>query len=113
MTIEENKELKEALKLQGLIIKRNKIWGKHEWVAYMMFNAEDGILKVVDCSYENMSAIKYRKQIMDFDIKNLWECKDLKDCTVDEVLLSIKRLSIQIKEHEMNKKLNRIKEDFE
>lgn len=62
-----------------------------------------------------MTDIKYRKQFI-FDEylfnSNEWEMKTLKECTVEEVLLSIKRLKIQIKEQKMIKKLNRIERDF-
>lgn len=34
MTIEENQELRETLRNQGLLIKTSKVWGKHEWVAW-------------------------------------------------------------------------------
>ena len=44
---------------------------------------------------------------------NEWEMKTLKECTVEEVLLSIKQLKIQIKEQKMIKRLNRIERDFE
>ena len=115
MTIEENKKLRETLRNQGLLIKREITWGKHEWVAYMTYNYM--FIKVVDCSYENMTDIKYRKQFLDDDDSyfnyNEWEMKTLEECTVEEVLLNIKRLKIQIKEQKMIKKLNRIEKDFE
>ena len=114
MTIEENQELRETLRTQGLLIKRERTWGKHEWVAAIKYN--EGYVKVVDCSYENMTDIKYRKQFIFDDYmfnSNEWEMKTLKECTVEEVLLSIKQLKIQIKEQKMIKRLNRIERDFE
>lgn len=114
MTIEENQELRETLRNQGLLIKRERTWGKHEWVAAIKYN--EGYVKVVDCSYENMSDIKYRKQFIFDDYmfnSNEWEMKTLEECTVEEILLSIKRLKIQIKEQKMIKRLNRIEKDFE
>ena len=114
MTIEENKKLRETLRNQGLLIKRDRTWGKHEWVAAIKYN--EGYVKVVDCSYENMTDIKYRKQFIFDDYmfnSNEWEMKTLEECTVEEVLLNIKRLKIQIKEQKMIKKLNRIEKDFE
>lgn len=113
MTIEENQELLETLSNQGLLIKRDKTWGKHEWVAKMKYN--DRTIKVVDCSYEHMTSIKYRKQfIFDAYMFNSygWVFKSLKECTVDEVLLVIKNLKIQIKEQKMTEKLDRIEKDF-
>jgi hypothetical protein len=114
MTIEENQELRETLRNQGLLIKRDRTWGKHEWVAAIKYN--EGYVKVVDCSYENMTDIKYRKQFIfdDYIFNNdEWEMKTLEECTVEEVLLNIKRLKIQIKEQKMIKRLNRIEKDFE
>lgn len=114
MTIEENQELRETLSNQGLLIKRERTWGKHEWVAAIKYN--EGYVKVVDCSYENMTDIKYRKQFIFDDYmfnSDEWEMKTLEECTVEEVLLSIKRLKIQIKEQKMIKRLNRIEKDFE
>lgn len=114
MTIEENQELRETLRNQGLLIKREITWGKHEWVAAIKYN--EGYVKVVDCSYENMTDIKYRKQFIFDDYmfnSNEWEMKTLEECTVKEVLLNIKRLKIQIKEQKMIKRLNRIEKDFE
>jgi len=114
MTIEENQELRETLRTQGLLIKRERTWGKHEWVAAIKYN--EGYVKVVDCSYENMTDIKYRKQFIFDDYmfnSNEWEMKTLKECTVEEVLLAVKSLKIQIKEQKMNVKLNRIEKDFE
>lgn len=113
MTIEENQELRETLSSQGLLIKRDKTWGKHEWVAKMKYNED--YINVVDCSYQNMTDIKYRKKfIFDDYIFNSdeWEMKSLKECTVDEVLLAIKNLKIQIKEQKMAEKLDRIEKDF-
>lgn len=112
MTIEENQELRETLRTQGLLIKSDKTWGKYYWVAAIKYN--DEYIKVVDCSYENMSNIKYRKQIIfdDYIFSNEWEMKSLKECTVEEVLLAVKSLKIQIKEQKMNEKLNRIEKDF-
>lgn len=113
MTIEENQELRETLRNQGLLIKRERTWGKNEWVAAIKYN--EGYVKVVDCSYENMTDIKYRKQFIFDDYmfnSNEWEMKTLKECTVEEVLLNIKRLKIQIKEQKMIKRLNRIEKDF-
>ena len=99
MTIEENQELRETLRNQGLLIKTSKVWGKHEWVAGIKYNED--YVKVVDCSYENMTDIKYRKQFIN---SNEWEMKTLEECPVEEVLLSIKRLKIQIKGQKMIKK---------
>ena len=113
MTIEENQELRETLRTQGLLIKSDKTWGKYYWVAAIKYN--DEYIKVVDCSYENMSNIKYRKQIIFDDYifnSNEWEMKSLKECTVEEVLLAVKSLKIQIKEQKMYEKLNRIEKDF-
>lgn len=113
MTIEENQELRETLRTQGLLIKSDKTWGNKYWVAAIKYY--EGYVKVVDCSYENMTNIKYRKQFIFDDYmfnSNEWERKSLKECTVEEVLLSIKRLKIQIKEQKMNEKLNRIEKDF-
>jgi len=113
MTIEENQELRETLRAQGLLIKSDRTWGKHEWIASIKYN--ESYVKVVDCSYENMTDIKYRKSFIDEESYfswNVWEMKALKECTVEEVLLNIKRLNIQIKEQKMIKKLNRIEKDF-
>lgn len=114
MTLEENQELRETLRTQGLLIKMDRTWGKHEWIASIKYN--ESYVKVVDCSYENMTDIKYRKSFIDeesyFSWSAVWEMKTLKECTVEEVLLNIKRLKIEIKEQKMNKKLNRIERDF-
>lgn len=114
MTLEENQELRETLRAQGLLIKMDRTWGKHEWIASIKYN--ESYVKVVDCSYENMTDIKYRKSFIDeesyFSWSAVWEMKTLKECTVEEVLLNIKRLNIQIKEQKMIKKLNRIEKDF-
>jgi len=115
MTIEENQELRETLRTQGLLIKMDRTWGKHEWIASIKYN--ENYVKVVDCSYENMTDIKYRKSFIDgehyYSWDVAWEMKTLKECTVEEVLLNIKRLKIQIKEQKMIKRLNRIEKDFE
>ncbi len=116
MTLEENQELRETLRTQGLLIKMDRTWGKHEWIASIKYN--ESYVKVVDCSYENMTDIKYRKSFINgehyyswsWDVT--WEMKTLKECTVEEVLLNIKRLKIEIKEQKMIKKLNRIERDF-
>ena len=114
MTLEENQELRETLRTQGLLIKMDRTWGKHEWIASIKYN--ESYVKVVDCSYENMTDIKYRKSFIDeesyFSWSAVWEMKTLKECTVEEVLLNIKRLKIEIKEQKMIKKLNRIERDF-
>lgn len=113
MTIEENQELREILRTQGLLIKSDRTWGEYEWIASIKYY--EGYVKVVDCSYKNMTDIKYSKRFIFDDYifnSNEWEMKSLKECTVKEVLLAVKSLKIQIKEQKMNVKLNRIEKDF-
>ena len=115
MTLEEIQELRKVLKNQGIRIITSNSWGKHEWVAHMKY--KDEYIKVIDCSYRDMTTIKYRIKFVkeedsSYFSSDEWVYKSIKNCTAEEVLLSIKRLKIQIKEEKMVEKLKRIEKDF-
>ena len=116
MTIEENQQLRKMLQDMGYNIKSFKE-GKLYWVARMNYpdpiSMWDEGIKLVDCSYENMSNIKYRTRLEGCDYYKAFKVHKMKKCTVEEVLSNIRKIEEQIRIKFKKEKLARIQRDFE
>lgn len=123
MTKEECKKLKRKLKKLGYKIKD----GYSEpdmWAVDMNFYIEEdkndiivnysyycGELTMVDCSYNNLSHIKYRTRLYG-PTETSFVYKRLEDCTVQEVLDNIKEVSLQTKKYKIEAELEKAGRDF-
>lgn len=118
MTLEENRKLKRKLKKAGYIIK-DGYTNKDEWVAEMKIPAEMKIhaklknlmdnLTIVDCSYENMDRMKYRKKL-NGKLEEIWDYRRMEDFELNDVLKAVGDLNLMFKNLLIEQKLQKIKE---
>ena len=117
MTLEENRKLKRKLKKAGYIIK-DGYTNKDEWVAEIKVPEElknytkhrDAYtMTIVDCSYEEMDRMKYRKQLTG-KWDEIWDYRHMENFELDEVLKAVGDLDLMLKKLLIAQKLQKIKE---
>lgn len=116
MTLEENRKLKEKLKKAGYIIEDKGYRSPDEWVAMIKVPEEfkkydDGIMTIVDCTYEDMDRMKYRKAITG-KWDDIWDYRPMKDFDLDEVLEKVGNIDLMIKNLLIEQKIQKIEEMF-
>jgi len=118
MTLEENRQLKRKLKKAGYIIKDSGYANPDEWIAeikvpeeFRNFIPYDDIMTIVDCSYESMDRMKYRKG-MKGSWEEMWDYRPMKDFELDEVLKKIGNIDLMIKNLLIEQKIQKIEEMF-
>ena len=118
MTLEENRQLKRKLKKAGYIIKDSGYANPDEWIAeikvpeeFRNFIPYDDIMTIVDCSYESMDRMKYRKS-MKGSWEEMWDYRPMKDFELDEVLKAIGNIDLMIKNLLIEHKIQKIEEMF-
>lgn len=114
MTKEENLALRDKLKDFGLIIETWTASGS-QWAASLK-NPEKSWnnITIVDCSYGGEDYMKYRIKMDDgvFNKSEFFVGKRISECSVDEVIDSVKKIDLMYKEWIMEKKIERMKNDF-
>ena len=121
MTKEECKKLKRTLKKLGYVI-NDGYTSPDMWAVDMNFDIDEddnniisryhyGILTIVDCSYNNLSHIKYRTRLFG-PTETSFVYKRLEDCTVKEVLDNIKEVSLQTKKYKIEAEIEKAGSDF-
>ena len=116
MTLEENRKLKKKLKKAGYIIDDHYL-SDDEWTAKIETPEElknydnRGTMTIVDCSYEEMDRMKYRKKL-NGDWEEIWDYRRMEDFDLDEVLKDVGDLDFMLKNLMIEKKLQKIKEMF-
>lgn len=116
MTLEENRKLKRKLKKAGYIIDDHYL-RKDEWVAKIETPVElkklnineRGTLTIVDCSYEEMDRMKYRKKLTG-NWDEIWDYRSMKDFELNDVLKAVGDLDLMFKNLLIEQKLQKIKE---
>lgn len=119
MTKEENLALRDRLKEFGLIIDTWTANGSQwsQWAASWKNPDPEKFwdpITIVDCSYGGKDYMKYRIK-MDDGIINKSEFfvgKRISECSVKEVIDSVKKIDLMYKEWIMEKKIERMKNDF-
>ena len=116
MTKEENLALRDKLKEFGLIIETWTANGS-QWAASWKDpdpNKKWNKITIVDCSYCDDDYMKYRIKMDDgiFNKSELFVGKRISECTVNEVMESVKKIDLMYKEWQMEKKIERMKKDF-
>ena len=119
MTLEENRQLKRKLKKAGYIIKDSGYINPDEFVAEIKVPEEfrnfipygDDIMTIVDCSYESMNRMKYRKGIKG-SWEEIWDYRLMKDFDLDEVLNAVGNIDLMIKNLLIKQKIQKIEKDF-
>ena len=120
MTREESKILKRKLKKLGYKIKTGYS-DPDMWAVDINFEVDEennvvtnycnGSLNIVDCSYDNLSLIKYRKRLYG-TFETAFVYKRLENCTVQEVLDNIDEISLQIKKYKIEAEIENAGRDF-
>ena len=114
MTLEENKKLKRKLKKAGYIIK-DGYQSPDEWVADIKVPEEfskfsnRGTLTIVDCSYEEMDRMKYRKKLTG-KWDEIWDYRHMEDFELNDVLKAVGDIKLMYKNLLIEQKLQKIKE---
>ena len=117
MTLEENRKLKRKLKKAGYIIK-DGYQSPDEWVAEIKIPAElknsikhrdANTMTIVDCSYEEMDRMKYRKKL-NGKWEEIWDYRRMEDFELNDVLKAVGDLDLMFKNLLIEKKLQKIKE---
>ena len=115
MTKEENLALRDRLKEFGLIIDTWTASGS-QWAASWKNPDPNKTLDItiVDCSYGGEDYMKYRIKFDDgvFNKSEFFVGKRISECTVKEVIDSVKKIDLMYKEWIMEKKIERMKNDF-
>ena len=118
MTLEENRQLKRKLKKAGYIIKDSGYINPDEFVAEIKVPEElrnfipyGDIMTIVDCSYESMNRMKYRKGIKG-SWEEIWDYRLMKDFELDEVLKAVGNIDLMIKNLLIEQKIQKIEEMF-
>lgn len=106
MTLEENRKLKRKLKKAGYIIK-DGYQSPDEWVAETYIDGNK--ITVVDCSYEEMDRMKYRKNL-NGEWKDIWDYRRMEDFELNDVLKAVGDLDLMFKNLLIEQKLQKIKE---
>ena len=117
MTLEENRKLKRKLKKAGYIIK-DGYTNKDEWVAEMKIHEElknsikhrdANTLTIVDCSYEEMDRMKYRRKLSG-KWEEIWDYRRMEDFELNDVLKAVGDLDLMLKNLLIAQKIQKIKE---
>ena len=116
MTLEENRKLKRMLKKVGYIIK-DDYNNPDGWVAAIKTPAEyknhDIIdrdsMTIVDCSYEKMDRMKYRKQLIG-KWDDVWDYRRMEDFELNDVLKAVGDLDLMYKNLLVEQKMQKIRE---
>ena len=117
MTLEENRKLKRKLKKAGYIIK-DSYTNKDEWVAEMKIPEElknsikhrdANTMTIVDCSYEEMDRMKYRKKLTG-KWEEIWDYRRMEDFDFEEILKKLGNIDLMIKSLLIEQKLQKIKD---
>ena len=117
MTLEENRKLKRKLKKAGYIIK-DGYTNKDEWVAEMKIPEElknsikhrdANTLTIVDCSYEEMDRMKYRRKLSG-KWDEIWDYRHMEDFELNDVLKAVGDLDLMLKNLLIAQKIQKIKE---
>jgi ribosome maturation protein Sdo1 len=118
MTLEENRKLKRKLKKAGYIIK-DGYQSPDEWVAAIKVPAEykrldiydfdRDSMTIVDCSYENMDRMKYRKMLIG-KWDDIWDYRRMEDFDLEEVLKAVGDIELMYKNLLIEQKLQKIKD---
>ena len=114
MTLEENRKLKRKLKKAGYIIK-DGYSNPDEWIATIEVPEEfskfsnRGTMTIVDCSYEEMDRMKYRKQLTG-KWEEIWDYRRMEDFELNDVLNAVGDLDLMFKNLLIAKKMQKIKE---
>ena len=69
-------------------------------------------MSIVDCSYDDMNYIKYRNRLTGTYDSKLYVMKDLKNCSMQEILDKIGPLNIIMKLLKERDRLYSLEEDF-
>lgn len=113
MTIEESQELRRIMEKWGYRIETFD--DPLQWCAKIPTD-RDGRwgygMSIVDCSYDDMTYIKYRNRLNVEKEKELYVMKDLNRCSMQEILDKIGPLNIIIKKLKERDRLASLKEDF-
>ena len=112
MTKEENLALRDRLKELGLIV---DTYSGSEWAASMKDpNKSWNSITIVDCSYGGKDIMKYRIKMDDriFNKPEFFVTKQISECSVKEVMESVNKMDLMYKELLMEKKIERMKDDF-
>lgn len=119
MTKEENLALRDRLKDFGLIIETFPESGLQwaQWAASCKNPDSEKYwnhITIVDCSYGGEDFMKYRIKMDDgvFNKAEFFVQKRISECSVDEVIDSVKKIDLMFKEWQMEKKIERMKNDF-
>lgn len=115
MTLEENRKLKRKLKKAGYIIK-DGYNSPDEWVAEIKIPEElknlsdrDYKMTIVDCSYEEMDRMKYRRKLTG-KWDDIWDYRRMENFDFEEVLKKLGNIDLMLKSLLIEQKLQRIKE---
>jgi hypothetical protein len=111
MTIEESQELRKIMKKWGYRIETFN--DPLEWCAKIPTDRDGRFgygIAIVDCSYEDMTYIKYRNRLT--GEKELYVMKELKDCSMQEIFSNIGPLNIIKKILIEKDRIASLKEDF-
>ena len=117
MTLEENRKLKRKLKKAGYIIK-DSYQSPDEWVAEMKIPEElknsikhrdANTMTIVDCSYEEMDRMKYRKKLTG-KWEEIWDYRRMEDFDFEEILKKLGNIDLMIKSLLIEQKLQKIKD---
>lgn len=119
MTKEENLALRDRLKEFGLIIETWTANGSQwsQWAASWKNPDPEKFwnpIIIVDCSYGGEDYMKYRIKMDDgvFNKSEFFVGKRISECSVKEVMESVKKIDLMYKEWIMEKKIERMKNDF-
>ena len=118
MTLEENRKLKRKLKKAGYIIKDSGYASPDEWIAeikvpeeFRNFSDRDYKMTIVDCSYEEMDRMKYRRKLTG-EWDDIWDYRPMKDFELDDVLKAVGDLDLMFKNLLIEQKIKKIEGDF-
>ena len=116
MTKEENWALRDRLSDLGFIVETYTGSGS-QWAA--SWKNPDPMkywnnITIVDCTYGDEDYMKYRIKMDDgvFNKAEFFVGKRISECTVDEVMDSVKKIELMYKEWQIEKKIARMENDF-
>lgn len=67
---------------------------------------------IVDCSYDDMTYIKYRNRLKGETERELYVMKELKDCSMQEIIDKIGPVTLIMKKLKESERLASLEEDF-
>jgi Zn-finger domain-containing protein len=104
--LEENRKLKKKLKKAGYIIK-DSFTNPSEWVAETYIDKNK--ITIVDCSYEEMDRMKYRKKL-NGKWEDIWDYRRMEDFELNDVLKAVGDIELMYKNLLIEQKLQKIKD---